>query len=387
MAKWTYLATFQSCYLSFFLVLLFFSPLFAAELRKEIDRPGVVVVKSQQVIPHDYFAYGRSVEISGTIDGDLYVCGSQVFIDGIVRGDVLVLGGSVEITGLVTQNVRLVAAQVTVSGAVGGSLSGLAATVELTPSASIGKNVVLLVGNADLSGKVHSNARMYASNLRISREVGGNVTAYVGQMRVTSKALVGGNIEYWSHHRAIIDQEAGVKGKILHHPSFFYYLMHGKIFKGLRIGSKLAALCMNFLYTLGMALLLFRYFPIRLEDSIKVLNQRPLQAFLTGALLLFLLPIACLMLLITIVGIPFALTLLAINVISFYTAKIFSIFWFSKSLFCRFDYKRHKKLYFSATLFLYSLLTLIPYLGMILSVVALIFGLGGVILSRHQKSA
>ena len=93
-------------------------------------------------------------------------------------------------------------------------------------------------------------------------------------------------------------------------------------------------------------------------------------------------PLVVLALLITIVGVPFALTLLAINVISLYTAKILSILWISKHLFYRLDFRKHIRLYFAFGLIVYFLLTLIPYFGTALSLAALLMGLGGLILGK-----
>ena len=202
------------CTLIFFLL---FSVLSAAEHEdQEID---IVVLPSTAVVDIDYFANGRTVEISGTVNGDLYVLGGQVFIDGTINGDVLVLAGSVEVSGNVSSNVRLLAGQALITGHIGRSLTGVAATIELGPSATIGRNVVLVSGNADVEATIARNLRIYSSSVRISDRIGGKVLAYVGQLRLTSKVVIDGSLEYWSNKNALIDPNALVKGEcsnILH---------------------------------------------------------------------------------------------------------------------------------------------------------------------------
>ena len=208
----------------------------------------------------------------------------------------------------------------------------------------------------------------------------------MGQLRVTSKVAIGGALEYWSNKNALIDPNAQIKGGVVHHPSFFYDLFHSKLLKGLRIGSKLAALMMNFFYSFIIGLIMIRYFPQRVEQTIQTLKQKPAQSLVAGIVLLFLLPIIMLMLIITILGVPFALTLLSLTVVGFYTAKILSILWMSTHIFRKFEYKKHKRLYFAFGLIVYFIVTLIPYVGTIITVAALLFGIGGAALGKIEKT-
>ena len=375
--------TFTCCVLVLFFLAAI--PLYAFENHNHDDEVDIVVLPSTAVVNNDYFAYGRSVEISGTVNGDVYVFGGQVFIDGVVNGDVLVAGGTVDITGKISHDVRLLGGQAQISGEVGRNVTAVTATIEFAPGARIGQNIVILSGNVDLESRIGRNARIYASNVRISDGVNGNVTAYVGQMRLTSKAEIGGELQYWSNKNALIDSRAKVQGGVVHHPSFFYGVFHGKFFKSLKIGSKFAALLMNFFYSLVIALIIIRYFPQRIDRTIWALNHKPLQAIVAGLVLIIVLPLAFLALLITILGVPFALTLLSITVVSFYTAKVLSILWLSKHIFRKFDFQKHMRLYFTFGLIIYFLLTIIPYAGGVISFAALLLGLGGAALGKVDK--
>ena len=371
----------KACHLALVLLLLTCT-LFASD-----DESIIIVLPANAVLNQDFFAYGKSIEISGTVNGDVYVFGGQIFIDGTVNGDVLVAGGSIEISGKVSQDVRLLGGQATISGEVGRNVTAVTATVEFSPAARIGNNIVVLSGNVDLAASIAKNARIYASNLRLSDGIHGALYAYVGQMRMTSKASVGGDVEYWSNNDAVIDSHAKIGGELIHHPSFFYSFFHGKFFKSLRIGSKLAALIMNFFYTFVIALIMMRYFPQRISGTLNTLNKKPLQALIAGVVLVIILPLLFLALLITIVGVPFALTLLAINVVSFYTAKILTIVWGASFLFRRLDFKKHMRLYFAFGLIVYYIVTLIPYLGNAISAGALLLGLGGLVLGKIDQKA
>ena len=373
----------QACF--FTLIFLWFSwTIFSFEISNEEKGDGIHVLSSQEVVNEDFFIYGKTVEIFGTVNGDLYVLGGRVFIDGTIHGDLLVAGGSVEISGTVSQDVRVLGGQAIITGHVGRNVTAIGATFELSSAGTVGNNIVALGGNIDLGGMIGNNARIYTSSLRFSSHVENKIYAYVSQMRVTSKAYVGKTFEYWSDQLAIIDANAEIKGGVIHHPSFFYSVIHSKVLKGFKIGSKLAGFIMNFFYTLVIAFILMHYFKARFESALFVLKKYPFQSFLTGIVIVILLPLLCFAFLITVVGIPFALTLLAINIISFYSAKVLTITWTAKQIFSRFDFQKHRILFFICTLIMYYVVTLIPYLGVLIALTYLFFGLGGMFLSQRK---
>lgn len=359
-------------------------PLFGFAQDMSEPDPDVIIVSSNEVINHDFFAYGKSIEISGTINGDVYIFGGQVLIDGTVNGDIIAIGGSVHISGNVTKDIRLIAGQVMLSGKVGRNISAIAGNIELFPSAVVNGSIVVLTGNMDLGAVIKKNVRVYASNLRVSDGIDGNLKAYVGQMRLTSKANVKGTVEYWSNKPAYINPQAKI-GEVVHHPSFFYSLFQGKLFKSLKIGSKLATLFMNFFYTLIIGIILIRFFPQNIKRSVGVLKAQPIRALICGLVVVIIMPIAFIALLISILGAPFALTLLALNVIGFYTVKIFFILWLLQITLTKVDYEKHYKLYFLVAVMVYLALTLIPYFGIALSIGAMLFGFGGLVLGKMQE--
>ncbi|MCP5492553.1 MAG: polymer-forming cytoskeletal protein [Chlamydiales bacterium] len=329
----------------------------------------------------DYFVRGQTVEISGTVTGDLYVLGGQVFIDGTINGNVLVAGGTVNIEGRVDQNVRSLAGQVVISGSVGRSVTVLSGSLEVQPSAVISKNLIAMSGNVDLAGSVHGNALLGTSSLRLAGGVGGGVTAYVNQMRVTSKANVEGGLEYWSSSDALIDSTAHIIGGVVHHPSFFYSISKGKIIQSLRFGSTILPILMNFLYTLGLGLILMRYFPHSIKRAVGALLQNPVHTALVGIVVLVLLPLLSLLFLMSVLGVPFAITLIAVNVFAFYTAKIFTVLWLEKLIF-RKHFEKHRRLFFTIGLMVYFTLATIPTVGTIISFAIMLMGLGAMVRGR-----
>jgi cytoskeletal protein CcmA (bactofilin family) len=368
----------------FFLkVLLFFIPLslFAAGSVQN----DVILIEEGQVFHGDYFAAGSSVEISGDIHGDAYIAAGQMIIDGTIYGDLLILCGGADITGHVMGNVRVLGGQVNISGRVDKNATVIAGNVQLAPSGRIGGNVVVAAGNADLSGVVEKNARLLCFNMRYSSHINGDVSAYAGEIKVTSKGYIGGALTYRSNDPASIDPRAVIKGSIVYHPSLIHNLTELPWLKGIIIGSKILAVVMNFLFTIAFGWVLIRLFPSKLSKTIEVLNHRPISCIFAGVVMLVILPLLCVLLLITVLGAPFALALLALNILGFYTAKIFVILWLTSKGLHKIHIHIGKLPSLSIGLLLYYAASAIPFAGFMMTIVFVLLGVGAIVLAQAEK--
>ena len=120
--------------------------------------------------------------------------------------------------------------------------------------------------------------------------------------------------------------------------------------------------------------------------TLHALEKHSGQAFLYGLVVLIGLPILIALLLITVIGAPFALTLLALNIISFYTVTIFFVLWMSNFVFRKIGWKENTILALVVGLVIYHFLTEIPILGIFVICVATIFGFGAAVVAQTKKS-
>lgn len=370
-----------------FCAILFFSLLYANEPKQDEQKhvESIIILPSDVVYNGDYFATGGSVEISGTVNGDVYIFAEQVTIDGLVNGDLLCCGGSIDISGRVTHNCRILGGQVLISGEIGKNATVAAGNLQLLSSAFLGGNLVATAGNVDLAAKIGSDATILASNLRVSSQINNDLQSYVGQMRITSRAVIGRNLDYRSNNPAWIEAGATIHGTTTYHPSFVHELVKGTWIQSLLVGSKIVAILMNFFYTFVIGLILIKVFPKNLESALYELKKHPLKSFSYGLMLLILLPLASLLMLMTILGIPFALTLIALNIIGFYTAKVYCIIWASNWIFAKFKMRANRLPSFFLGLVIYFCLTPIPVFGTILAFVFMLLGLGAGVLSQGKR--
>lgn len=340
-----------------------------------------IVLQEEQVHEGDYFAAGGTIEISGVVKGDVYAMGSQIIVDGHVLGSVIATGGSIEIAGTVDGNVRLAGGQVEINGTVGRNVTAIGGNIQFVSKTVVGGNAVLTGGIVDVSGKINGDLTLSASNARLLGDVGRNVQAYAGEFRVGSRVDIGGNLDYSSSSPARIDSSARIGGKVTYEPSVITEVFKGNWRQGLIFGTRLTGVLMNFAFSFFIGALFLRIFPKKLQRTLDTLRKKPLKSFWMGLLILILLPVACLLLFITILGFPIALALLAISLLGFYTAKIFPILWVSNSILP----KINRYLGLAIGLVLFFLLVQIPVFGALLSSVFTLLGLGALFLSKSIR--
>jgi hypothetical protein len=97
--------------------------------------------------------------------------------------------------------------------------------------------------------------------------------------------------------------------------------------KGVILGSKILVVMMNFAFTFVFGLIVIKLFPSQVMQTTKVSSEKLMSSLGVGVVVLVLAPILSILLLITVIGAPFALALIALNIFSFYTAKIFFVVW------------------------------------------------------------
>ncbi len=66
-----------------------------------------VVIRADEVIEHDLYAFGDTVVVKGTVRGDVMASGREVTIEGTVEGDLTGCGHTYIVDGRVGDDVRI----------------------------------------------------------------------------------------------------------------------------------------------------------------------------------------------------------------------------------------------------------------------------------------
>mgnify|MGYP001588379684 CR=1 FL=1 len=364
--------------------LLFITSTVAAQ-SSDSKKVQVTSIEKNETVNRTYFAANERVEIAGTVNGDVFVAGGVLLVTGKINGDLIAAGGEVTVSGEVSDDIRVTGGQIRISGKIGKNLTVAGGSVDITESASIGKALIAFGGNVNVNAPVGTTINSGAGTLTLNSSVGGDVDAGVGVLRLTSKAVVKGNITYWSDTEASIDDSALVSGEITKKtsPTNRSYVDKTKIL-GIIAGFSLALKLANLLVWFVMGLLLIKFVPGFFDRSVNTLKEQPWSALGVGFLALVLTPILAVVLMVTLVGIPFGIVLLALYGILLYFVRVLVTYLIGEWLMGKFGWKIHQVWALLIGLVVYGILTIIPVIGGLVGLFATLLGLGGWLISKKQ---
>lgn len=369
------------CLLNFFC----FASLSSAESFYDVTvQSRGIFLKKDKVIESNYYSLGDST-IEGTVKGDVYVVGGQASISGVIHGDLFVLGGSFYITGKVLGDVIIISGQAVLDGFVGGNVTYLGGNLLLLGNNEIGGNLFSITGNACLEDVVNGNVTIIAAGVIINGVIKKNLRTFVDRLQISKDGKVLGDLRYRSLNKASVDDQAEIGGVITYTPVLLKKIENIWVFKNIDVGSQIFPIFLKFFYTFIIGCILVSFFPHKLRNALDALKRSPGRSFLYGLAVLGGLPIITLLLLVTVIGTPFALTFLALNIISFYTVIIFSILFVSNFLFRKLRAKENTILGLALGLAVYHFFLEIPVLGFFVACAATIFGFGATIVAQKKQ--
>jgi cytoskeletal protein CcmA (bactofilin family) len=355
--------------------ILLFSPGFVeAAMISSGDQASVQV---GEVIDDDLYIFGDLVNISGTVKGDLVVFASEVNIDGIVLGSALVFAETVKITGNIEGSVRGGANTVFFQGETSRDLIIAANTVSI--SGLVGNDLFLAASSATVKGPVGRDIRASLGSLVVDAPVGGNIDLRVSDLRFGPSALVEGKVTYNSDQDATVDNKAVISGALerIDLPSDKTVVSPARSF---------FAFIRPIISLLVVALLMVLLFPRLTEGSAKMINAQPGLSIGYGALIVFIVPIAALFLLITVIGIPISFLSILLYIVLLYLARIFAGYFLASLVLDKLGKVLHPVWTALIGVLVLALLIKIPYIGWLIHLAAILFAAGAFVLYLLDKN-
>jgi len=347
-----------------------------------------ITLASGEVVNDDLYVAADTITIDGTVNGDLWAGGRTVIVNGAVNGSITAAGQTVNISGDVGHAVRAAGQTINISGSVTGDVMVGCSYVDIASTAEIGGDVLFGAGTARIDGLIKGDIKGYAGEVTIGNEVQGNVNLEVDNLTLLPTAKIQGSLTYTSKEKADTHPDAQIGGTTTHNvpevkeepaepsrgPSLFGVLW------------KVAGFLMAFIAGLVIILL----FPRRIASIADAIRTRPGPSAGWGALVLFVTPIAAIIVCVTLIGLPVGLITLALWGIALYLAQIPVGLFIGRLIIGRFRGVEGKAIMVGALalgLLILKLLGLIPYVGIVISIAVAIFGLGAVVALERKRRA
>lgn len=356
-----------------FAVMTAFIPLTAGAAQFKNDPSGTVSVN--EAISDDLYAAGGSVSLNSSIAGDAVLAGGNLLIIGPVNESILAGGGTVAVLGNTGDDLRMVGGNIMMNGSVAHDAIVLGGQVSIASNAAIGKDLVVLGGTVTVDAPVNGNVFIRGSEVNINSAIGGSANIKADSIVFGPRASIGGRLVYSSPSEAVIGNELA-KGGVE------YVKMIRKetsSAKGAMSGLLAVGIFIKLITIIVLGLIIAMIFKRRSS----MLQQSAFNGFwmnfLYGFSVMILIPIASLILLVTIIGAPVALVMMAVYGILFALSGIMApimiggwIFKFSKKTS---EYPTHTySIIVGAVVF--TLIGIIPFVGWIFGGIFIMAALG-----------
>jgi cytoskeletal protein CcmA (bactofilin family) len=176
--KWLIPSVVLTC---LFILALFFAPAASAA---DIRSGGTIEIKQGETVPDDLYAFADTVLVDGTVQGDLIAFATKVVIGptGVVEGDLLTGGQSLEIQGVVKDDARVAGAAITLADTaqIGDDLIAAGYSLETSPGSQVGGSLTFAGYQALLAGTIAEDLTFAGNSLELQGTVGGNAYVEVG---------------------------------------------------------------------------------------------------------------------------------------------------------------------------------------------------------------
>jgi cytoskeletal protein CcmA (bactofilin family) len=331
----------------------------------------------------DLYVGGGTVTIDGRVNGNIFVGGGTVMINGEISKSVFIAGGTVTVSGKVGDDILASGGQVYLSGPVANDAVIAGGTVIVNKGARVGRDLLLGSGTVSINGDVGRNVWAGVSDLTLTGAVKGNVRFDGQTLRLEDGSAIGGNLTYTAPAKATIAAGATVAGKTTYHKTSTQTNQNTNN-SGAAVVAVLFSLFWFFVFLIGrilLGLVLIALVPRGFRFAADAIKNKPWASLGLGAAVLFVTPFACLLAAITLVGLPLAGGALTIYSMAIYLSMIVTGLWLGRWL-LSLVMKRQPNQMASMGLgvFLLAMVTAIPLLGWLASLVSVMFGVGALTL-------
>jgi len=337
-----------------------------------------ITVERGTTLHDDLFAAGSTIIISGTLDGDLYAAGQEITIEGTVTGNVIAAGQAVRVTGSVGGSVIGAGENVRVEGSVGKDVIGAGSRVEIANNATVTRDVIAAGNTVGISGRVGRNATLGGQTVVVDGAIAGGLRAEANRVELRDSATVGGDFTYRADNPASVASGAQVGGTTRRLPGRVQH----RATPGERFAFGIVGWLRSLIGLLLFALIIGLLFPRFLGRSAEQLLGDPLPSLGVGFLVLVGTPIVVLFVIVLGAlagGWWIGLMLLAVWWIALVVGYVCAAAALGHLLFRR----THLAALWSLLLgvLIISIISAIPVLGWLVAFVALLLGLGAVVLA------
>lgn len=352
----------------------------------QTENEGEILIDKEQL--DDTYRAGETIKVNAVVQGDLVIAGANIIVNDSISGDLTAAGGELFLNSYIADDVRIAVGRVTIDSEIGDDLVVFGGEVILTENAIIQGNLIGFAGNIEMNGEVIGKLDIKGADVRINGTVKETSKIIGEDIIIGSNAKFHKGVEYWNsggeidfknslvNAEAQFNEDLGVEKSELSLTTF---------------GTASLSLWIFYVLSAFLVILVFHgLFKNTFSTAVEGIENNWLKSFGVGLLYLIGIPLVIIIALLMIIGIPLGLFATVIFLFSLLfghlIAALLVVYYFK--------YKKEKNWGFWSITFLallcailLRLLTIIPFAGIVLSVIILSITYGALTLKvlRSKK--
>jgi cytoskeletal protein CcmA (bactofilin family) len=271
----------------------------------------------------DLYLAGRSINILSPVNGDAVLAGQRINITQPVSEDVIAAGERVNLNADIGDDFRAAGRIIIVDAAIGDDAILAGESVTLSPDSRVSGRAWIAGRGVELAGQIDTELRAAAQSVIVSGDINGNVYLIAEKIEVLPGARINGDFLYRSPNDANISPEATITGNVSR--------------REMKMPDKpevsiLPFLAFSFLSLLLSVSVLVWLLPRYMADASATIIEDGFKSIGVGFVFALVTPAVVLILLISVLGIPLGLMLLALYLILLFIGFLVGIHLISEMM-------------------------------------------------------
>lgn len=353
-------------------------------------------------VSHDVYVAAGKIIVSAPVRGDLLAAGGSVMVRDQIEGDLILAGGDLVVDGAVGEDLLVMGGNVKVLQPVQGDLIVMGGDVTIDQDVTIGQDLVVMGGAVNVYGDIAGSMMARGGKLTLEGICQGDLDVKGGEVKLNgtvrgastlaaetidlgAAAKLYGHVNYWTEE-GDIDFSSALMENVK--ASFDERLSVEDSSWVIQPFAWIPFVIAYLLSALLIIALLHVLLPKVMEQSGSMLNQEAVRSFGYGVLYFLAVPVAVALLMMSVVGIPLGLLLMAIYFFSVWFALSVAAVIITCQISDRYHYQWSRAMMVLVSLGTFLVLraiSFLPLIGFILVAVVVAACVGALLLSLFYK--
>jgi len=160
------------------------------------------------------FLTGRSIRISANVTDDVFAAGRDVTFDSATVQNAVAAGYDVEQRGGTLADMIAAGANIKIAGTIKDDLVAAGRSIRISSTGTIGSDVLLAAETIDMEGRIEGRMRAAAARVTITGKISGKADILAERIVIGPGATIAGDLVYRSESEPEIAEGAKIGGEI-----------------------------------------------------------------------------------------------------------------------------------------------------------------------------